>query len=67
MLNSKIKAETTKLWKEVIVMAIVKWNPLDDVVSFQRRIDKMFEDTFLWERALEEEELSGGMWSPSVE
>jgi len=41
-------------------MAIVKWNPLDDVVSFQRRINKMFEDTFLGKRALEEEELSRG-------
>lgn len=33
-------------------MAIAKWDPLDDVASFQRRINKMFEDTFLGKRAL---------------
>ena len=47
-------------------MAIVRWNPLDDIVSFQRRMNKLFEDTFLVKRH-PDEEFGAGIWSPAVD
>ena len=48
-------------------MAIVRWNPLDDILSLQRRMNKIFEDNFLGKKSSSDEELSSGLWSPSVD
>ena|SRR3972149_737277 len=48
-------------------MAIVRWNPLDDILSLQRRMNKIFEDNFLGKKSSGDEELSSGLWSPSVD
>ena len=48
-------------------MAIVRWNPLDDILSLQRRMNKIFEDNFLGKKSSADEELSSGLWSPSVD
>lgn len=39
-------------------MAIVRWNPVRDLISMQEKMNKIFDDSF---RA------SGGDWSPSVD
>src|SRR3989338_1663703 len=48
-------------------MAIVRWNPLDDILSLQRRMNKIFEDNFLGKKSSDDEELSLGLWSPAVD
>ncbi len=48
-------------------MAIVRWNPLDDILFLQRRMNKIFEDNFLGRKSSNDEELSSGLWSPSVD
>lgn len=48
-------------------MAIVRWNPLDDIISLQRRMNKIFEDSFLAKKSSGDEDLSSGLWSPSVD
>ena len=47
-------------------MAIIRWNPLDDIVSFQRRMNKLFEDTFLAKKH-QDEEFGTAIWSPPVD
>ncbi|MBQ3033575.1 MAG: Hsp20/alpha crystallin family protein [Deferribacterales bacterium] len=39
-------------------MAIVRWNPVRDLISMQEKMNKIFDDSF---------RVSGGDWSPSVD
>jgi len=48
-------------------MAIVRWNPLDDLLSLQRKMNKIFDETFFSRRTPDDEELSSGLWSPAVD
>lgn len=47
-------------------MAIVKFNPFDDVVSLQRDVNRMFESLFQGRRT-GESELSPGLWRPALD
>ncbi len=49
-------------------MSIVRFEPFRDVVSFQDRLNRIFEDAFRGSRAASEEEWAlGGSWAPSVD
>jgi len=48
-------------------MAIVRWNPLDDLLGLQKKMNKIFEESFLSRKASEDEEMSSGLWVPAVD
>lgn len=46
-------------------MAVVKWDPLRDLVSIQDRMNRLFEQTLSRSRA--EEGITASTWSPAVD
>ncbi|MDY0131107.1 MAG: Hsp20/alpha crystallin family protein [Desulforegulaceae bacterium] len=48
-------------------MAIVRWEPIRNVVSLQDRINRMFDDAFSRMEPSEMEEGSMGAWRPSTD
>ena len=49
-------------------MAIVRFEPFRDLVTFQDRLNRIFEDAFRGSRGASEEEWAlGGSWAPSVD
>ncbi|UCD85006.1 MAG: Hsp20/alpha crystallin family protein [Deltaproteobacteria bacterium] len=47
-------------------MALVRWDPFKDLVSFKERMDRLFEDTLSRSRGIDES-LAPGIWSPPVD
>jgi HSP20 family protein len=47
-------------------MAIARWDPFRELMSFQERINDLFDRTF-WRRGPEEEGLVTGTWAPAVD
>ena len=45
-------------------MAIVKWDPFRDLLTLRQRLDKVFEETWPWEKG---RDLSESEWAPSVD
>jgi HSP20 family protein len=50
-------------------MAIVRWEPFRDLVSFQDRMNRLFEDSFrgVARGPAEEDWALGGSWAPAVD
>ncbi len=49
-------------------MAIVRFEPFRDLVTFQDRLNRIFDDAFRGSRGASEEEWAlGGSWAPSVD
>jgi HSP20 family protein len=49
-------------------MAIVRYEPFRDLVTFQDRLNRIFEDAFRGNRGPSDEEWAlGGSWAPSVD
>lgn len=46
-------------------MAIIRWDPFRDLITFKERMNRLFEETFSGRG--EEKELVSGTWSPSVD
>ncbi len=47
-------------------MAITRWDPLKDMIGLQERMNRLFEDSFVRSRSLEEE-MALGAWTPAVD
>ena len=48
-------------------MAIVKWDPLRDLVSIQDRMNRLFEQTLSRSQAQADEGMGASAWSPAVD
>jgi HSP20 family protein len=49
-------------------MAIVRWEPLRDLVSLQERMNRLFDESFRGvNRGTGEEDWLGGSWAPAVD
>ena len=48
-------------------MAIVRWEPIRDLVSIQDRMNRIFQDAFRGVPASEEDWALGGNWAPPVD
>lgn len=46
-------------------MAIIKWDPFRELITFRERMDRLFDEVFTGRE--EEKELVSGAWSPSVD
>lgn len=46
-------------------MAIIKWDPFKDIMTFREKMNRLFEDVFLSRG--EEREFATGAWSPAVD
>lgn len=58
--------ELPNLMKEVIGMAIVRWNPYRSLGNLQREVDELFE-TFGFPAWSKQIEAAGGDWLPAVD
>ncbi|MBI5181876.1 MAG: Hsp20/alpha crystallin family protein [Nitrospirae bacterium] len=47
-------------------MSIIKWDPFRDLLSLQERMNKLFEES-LFRSGKDQEDLTVGRWSPSVD
>jgi len=47
-------------------MAITRWDPLKDMIGLQERMNRLFEDSFVRSRSLEED-MALGAWTPAVD
>ncbi len=47
-------------------MALVRWDPFRDLISFKERMDRLFEDALGRSRGVDES-LAPGSWSPAVD
>lgn len=48
-------------------MAIVRWDPFQDVMTLQERMNRLFDQTLSRTRTDDEEGLTASMWSPAVD
>lgn len=48
-------------------MAIVRWEPLRDLLSLQERVNRMFNEQYRGAGATEDEWALGGSWAPAVD
>jgi HSP20 family protein len=47
-------------------MSLIKWDPFRDLLSLQERMNKLFEES-LFRSGKDQEDLTVGRWSPSVD
>lgn len=48
-------------------MALVRWEPFQDLLAIQERMNRLFDETFQKTRSAREEDLSAGLWAPPVD
>ncbi len=48
-------------------MALVRWDPLKDLISLQERMNRLFDEALTRTTKGDEEALSRGIWSPAVD
>lgn len=48
-------------------MALVRWDPLKDLISLQERMNRLFDEALTRTTKGDEETLSRGIWSPAVD
>jgi HSP20 family protein len=48
-------------------MAIVRWEPIRDLMSLQERMNRLFDESFRGTRGNEEDWALGGSWAPAVD
>jgi len=48
-------------------MALVRWEPFQDLLAIQERMNRLFDETFQRTRSRENEDISAGLWSPPVD
>ncbi len=48
-------------------MALVRWEPFQDLLAIQERMNRLFDETLQRTRSREEEDISAGLWAPPVD
>ena len=48
-------------------MALVRWEPFQDLLAIQERMNRLFDETLQRNRSRDEEDISAGLWSPPVD
>ncbi len=48
-------------------MALVRWEPFQDLLAIQERMNRLFDETLQRNRSRDEEDFSAGLWSPPVD
>ncbi len=48
-------------------MALVRWEPFQDLLAIQERMNRLFDETLQRTHSREDEDLSAGLWSPPVD
>ena len=48
-------------------MAIVRWEPIRDLLSLQERMNRMFNEQFRGAQGTDDEWALGGSWAPAVD
>ena len=48
-------------------MALVRWEPFQDLLAIQERMNRLFDETLQRTRSRDEEDISAGLWAPPVD
>jgi len=48
-------------------MALVRWEPFQDLLAIQERMNRLFDETLQRTHSREDEDFSAGLWSPPVD
>lgn len=48
-------------------MALVRWEPFQDLLAIQERMNRLFDETLQRTRSREEEDISASLWAPPVD
>jgi len=49
------------------MMALVRWEPFQDLLAIQERMNRLFDETLQRTRSRDEEDISAGLWAPPVD